>query len=263
MGNIQTGDLGEFLYERQTKAVRALTSIPEPKFIADPDGCVDRIHEEYALDELAVSDIDGVESVAGFQEAKVAVYDSFERKAYQVDGIQVEIRIPFTGPGELWRHRASQFFNAGAYSDVELRDDHFLFAMGGHDLDANEVRAVLTRPIEHLQKTAGWINHDTRVWSSGLREVLEAIARDRGKRLGRAAALDQALGIPVAPTAPEKQIPIPVKRRPLHRAAPPTSASRGSRPPAQHRVLQDDVYQDVLRTIEQMGRAMEHTPTAA
>jgi len=28
-------------------------------------------------------------------------------------------------------------------------------------------------------------------------------------------------------------------------------------------VLQDDVYQDVLRTIEQMGRAMEHTPTAA
>ena len=44
------------------------------------------------------------------------------------------IRIPFTGPGELWHYRPSTYFLTGAYPNVELMRDHFLFIGEGQQL---------------------------------------------------------------------------------------------------------------------------------
>jgi hypothetical protein len=261
MVKFQTGELRQFLDDRRSSALRALTAVSETDFLADPDGCVERIYDEYTFAQLEVSDIDGVQS-EGTKAGRLTGYDSFEHRAYQYDGIQISIRIPFTGPGELWRYQPSSRLIGAVHADaLELRDGHFLFVRGGHSLEPDWVRSELTQAIQQVKQIGGWINGDVQQWLRQLRVDLEAAARDRQARLASVSALDEALGIPIAATAPEKQIPIPVKKSPLQRTSSPVAGE--TRPPAQHRVLQDEVYQDVLRTIEQMSRAMERTPTAA
>jgi hypothetical protein len=41
--------------------------------------------------------------------------------------MRVSIRIPFSGPGEVWHYRPSQSLIGGAYTNVELHRHHFLF----------------------------------------------------------------------------------------------------------------------------------------
>jgi hypothetical protein len=258
--NFQTGGkLTDFLLERGEHAIEALKAIPEQEFLADPDGCVEWIYSECGFDTLSVSGVDGVES-EGTKSTKLTAYDRWEKLPYQYDGLQTVIRIPFTGASQLWRYQPSTHFaSPAAYSAIdELRDDHFVFVMGGPNLVGARVRSALEKSIKALQKTAGWINSDVEPWLIRMRVNLETVARERQNLARRANALDAVLGIPIAPTAPEKAIPIPVKRIPLKRQTPVAGPSM-----TREWVLQDDVYQDVLRTIEQMGRAMERTPTAA
>jgi hypothetical protein len=252
------GDLSDFLEQCRASAVYELRAIPEQAFLADVDGCVEEIYERYALDELTVSGVDGVHS-EGSRAARVTEYDTWDRRSFQVDGTEITIRIPFTGSQELWSYRPSTRYGTAAYLQIkQIGNGHFVFVMGARELDPDQVRGALEGSIRQLSETADWINTDVRNWLPRLRADLEATARDRQGRLGRVSALDAALGIPILATSAEKAIPIPVKRMPLKRQAP-----AAPQPPIRQRVLQDDVYQDVLRTIEQMGRAMERTPTAA
>jgi hypothetical protein len=252
------GELSSFLVHRAASAVHELKAIPDQAFLADVDGCVEEIYERYALDELTVSGVDGVHS-EGSRATKVAEHDTWDRRSFQVDGTEITIRIPFTGSRELWSYQPSTRYVTAAYLHIrQIANDHFVFVMGARELDPNQVRGALEQSINQLSETAGWINTDVRNWLPRLRADLEATARDRQGRLGRVSALDAALGIPILATSADKAIPIPVKRTPLKRPAPAAPA-----PVTRQRVLQDDVYQDVLRTIEQMGRAMERTPTAA
>jgi hypothetical protein len=73
----QHKDVGEFLAHRQTAAAKALRAIPEHEFLADIDGCVERIYELYVLDELSVSGRDSGAEVLGTDEARIEGYDAF------------------------------------------------------------------------------------------------------------------------------------------------------------------------------------------
>lgn len=254
------GDLSDYLHKRASAAVNALRAIPDEQFLADPEGCVERVYSEYALEEVTVSDIDGVQS-DGTKAARITGYGALDRRPIQYDGMQITIRIPFGGSSEVWRCQPSARFVGGAYLEIDgLANDHFVFVMGGRTLDPREIRSGLETSIDQLKQTSAWINQDLRGWLPAMRSHLTATANERRARLSAVTAIDAALGIPITPTSAEKKIPIPVKRTPL-KVKSPTAAS--GRAPTQHRVLQEDVYQDVLRTIEQMGRAMERTPTAA
>ncbi len=256
------GELHDYLSNRQSEAINALKAVPEADFLADPDNWVERIYDQYALEELTVSSRDSGEvQVLATKEVRLSGVDSWDHTPYEYDGMRTVIRIPFTGSGELWHYRPSTYFLAGAYPNVELMRDHFLFIGEGQQLAVDDVNAALDTSIQNSQTTADRINSDLRQWLYRLKSDLEATASSRRSQLASADTLTKGLGLPIAPTAQEKQIPIPVKRTPLRPTPRTTGASTPAGPP--QRYLRDDVYQDVLRTVEQMGHAMERTPTAA
>lgn len=91
-----------------------------------------------------------------------------------------------------------------------------------------------------------------------MRDHLEGTAAARRKNLEGIAALTTALQIPIRSGDPDKKVALPVKRVPLRPRV--SSHSATSLLP---KYLADEVYQDIVHTIEQMTRAMERTPTAA
>jgi hypothetical protein len=88
---------------------------------------------------------------------------------------------------------------------LELNADHFVFVRGGHSLDAENVRSELEQSIAQVQQIADRVNHDVRQWVGDPTARLNEAARDRLNRVDRGSALDQALGLPISSTAPEKQ----------------------------------------------------------
>jgi hypothetical protein len=55
------GELHDYLSNRQSEAISALKAVPEADLLADPDYCVERIYDQYALEELTVSGRDSGE----------------------------------------------------------------------------------------------------------------------------------------------------------------------------------------------------------
>jgi hypothetical protein len=261
VATFQRGDLHEYLSARQSEAISALKAVPEADFLGDPDW-VERIYDQYGLEELTVSGRDSGEvQVLATKEVRLRGVDSWDHTPFEYDGMRTVIRIPFTGTSELWNYRPSTYSLGAPYQNVQLQRDHFLFIGEGQQLAVDDVNTALDTAIQNLQTAADRINSDLRQWLSRLKSDLEATASSRRSQLASAEALTKGLGLPIAPTAREKQIPIPVKRAPLRPTPPRTGTSTPAGPP--QRYLRDDVYQDVLRTIEQMGHAMERTPTAA
>ncbi|MCW2651663.1 MAG: hypothetical protein JWR32_2639 [Mycobacterium sp.] len=254
----QKGELSDFLVQRQTAAAQALQDVPEDEFLADPADAVARIYQNYMLDDVTVAGRDQVVS-EGTRPVKLRARDHFDGREYKYEGMRVSIRIQFTGPGEVWHYRPSQSF-IGAYGNVQLHTDHFMFIGEARTPTSEQVLAALDQAISELQRSAEWINTDLSGWRSGLQTLLETIARERRENLAGMSALDEALGIPIRSAAAERQIPIQVRPKPL-RPRPERGAS--TRAPAAQRVLANDVYEDVVRTIEQMTHAMERTPTTA
>jgi len=224
-------------------------ALPESEFLADTDAAVEAVYGRFALDDLSVGGRDEVVN-EGTRPAKVKVYDGFEKRSYEYDGVRVSIGIPFTGFRGLWSYKPSTYYSTGPNLNAELRQNDFLFTLDGQQPPSAEaILGALDTEIGQLRQTAEWINGDIRIWLPGLRALLETTARERNERLGGIEALDAALGLPIRSAAPERQIPIPVKRKPLR----PSSAPKTSPGKAQdRRFLPDDVYQDVLQTIEQM-----------
>jgi hypothetical protein len=255
----QKGDLREFLLQRQTQAVQTLMAIPESRFLVDPPAVANTVFLDYTLEDVVIGDRDQVTS-KGTRPAKLRAYDHFDERTYEYEGVRVQLQIPFSGPEVVWGYRPSQSYVGGAYGNVQLHSDHFLFVGEAKALTSDQVLAALDQAISELQQTAAWINGEVRVWRQGLQTLLNTAARERRENLAGIAALDEALGIPVHSAAPERQIPIPVSRKPL-RPRPPHASGEGTITVT--RYLASDVYEDVLRTIEQMTRAMERTPTAA
>jgi hypothetical protein len=202
----QNGELSDFLVQRQTAAAQALQDVPEDDFLADPADAVERIYQNYMLDDVTVAGRDQVVS-EGTRPVKLRGRDHFDERDFEYEGMRVSIRIPFTGPGEVWHYRPSQAF-IGAYRNVQLHTDHFMFIGEARTPTSEQVLAALDQAISELQRSAEWINSDLSGWRSGLQTLLETIAREGRENLAGMAALDEALGIPIRSAAAERQIPI-------------------------------------------------------
>jgi len=245
----QVADLGQFLAERQTGAAAAVNAVPDEEFQADPDGVVQWIYEDVSFEELQLGRRDEFELLRG--------RDPRTRRNDDA-GVRVEIRIPFSGPAQLWGYQPALSLDSGNPTSCELKGDHFLFIYEAAEMPPPEqVKRALDKDVEYLQTIADGINSDVRNWLPQLRILLDTTARERKGKLVGMEALGAALGIRAV--APERRIPIAVQRKPLR----PVAKKSSSPTAVPQQFLQDDVYQDVLRTIEQMSRAMERTPTAA
>jgi hypothetical protein len=163
MSRLQAAELGPFLTERLKQATHVLISLPEDKFLSDPELAVEQLVDQFGYAELIVSDRAEVEP-HGTRLAHRT--DHYLPSSAEWDN--VSLRIPFTGPGELWAYSPSRRFAAPSYSDIELRDGYFRFVARSRATGSDEVLGGVGLVIDKLQTTARWINIEVRIWLAEL-----------------------------------------------------------------------------------------------
>jgi hypothetical protein len=178
MHRLQAAALGPFLTERMKHATRALVSLPEDEFLVDPELAVDQLVDQFGYAELVVSDRAEVEP---FGKPLALPTDHYLRSGAEWD--DVSLRIPFTGPAELWAYWPSRRYAAPNYDDVELRDGYFRLVVQSPDAGSDEVLGGVGQVIDQLQKTARWINIEVRIWLAELSFRLVRTAHARQSTL--------------------------------------------------------------------------------
>jgi hypothetical protein len=178
MSQLQVAELGPFLTERMKQATQALVLLPEDEFLLDPELAVQQLVAQFGYPELVVSDR------AEVQPARTPLAhlpDDYPVSSAESDN--VSLRIPFTGPAELWAYSPSRRFAAPSYGDVELRDGYFQFVARRRDAGSDEVLGGVGPVIDKLQTTARWINIEVRIWLAELSFRLGRAAHTRWSML--------------------------------------------------------------------------------
>ncbi|OZD86719.1 hypothetical protein CH273_00995 [Rhodococcus sp. 05-339-2] len=175
----------------------------------------------------------------------------------------LEVYFPYTGTKELWtkvidgardliRIGENRLGQVKVHSDEELMIEMFV---GG--MEPRDVTNELSWTTDKVKTYVGWCNERVETWSTTVRAEVRGRLQERRLEAQRGAALDEALGIPVRKRPTDEQIPVPLTRKSLK--LPPTGMARRGHP---DHVLEEEIYEDVVRTIDRLAVAMERTSTA-
>ncbi|SKF92783.1 Uncharacterised protein [Mycobacteroides abscessus subsp. massiliense] len=223
------------------------------------------------LVETGVADFKPTELVVGDQSevtalpAKAVTIQKQEwGETFTVQGKQVDILFPYTGSGELWQYQASTFSISGwPLLDVDTAASHIVLTIKGEILDPSTFPDHVAKTLTTLREVASWVNRDLEQWTTMLRQELTNIIKPRFTNIAGLADVDAAHGIPIHRSGTDREIPVPLVRKPIpiDTAAASRTSTSGSRSP--EHVLESAIFTDIVDTIEKTARAMERTPTAS
>ncbi|MEV0589473.1 hypothetical protein [Nonomuraea sp. NPDC050310] len=173
-----------------------------------------------------------------------------------VPGQSITIMIPYTGSDVPFHLTATTRRHALVYGIVT--NTHVEFNVSASPrLTVQEIDQAVTRMQRELADRLQRAEQDILNWRYRLRDAVSRAITEHKRLLDHAEELSASLFIPLAPAPFERQIPIPVQRKSLRFQ--PAEPAPGQDEPH----LTDAVYQDIVRTISGMGRALECTPARA
>ena len=248
--------LGSFLRDTLEEAKNALDNFDDSKF-EDTDALHREITDTYGVELLEVLH-DQISRIAT-RPQKVSVRDRAGRLAPSQELIAT-YRVPYSGERDLWSMQPRGELLTGERDPLSAftigDSEHLVLTLRVTGMEARDVENARKQNLGWLDTKVAWANDQINEFNSQLRSSLnEAIAR-RVHLIEQGRALDDASDIPLYKAPLEEQVPVPLKRR---RVRPAPSSHATTNDP----VMADDIYNDVVQTIEQMTAAMERTPATA
>ncbi|MGN6314078.1 MAG: hypothetical protein ACTHMO_10035 [Rhodanobacteraceae bacterium] len=177
-------------------------------------------------------------------------------RPYYIPGQQIDIEIPFTGEGDLFKARASTYTSAPPRGRIAGQSLVLSFEIP-HDMDQN-IRPALDKELAEIEKYLGWVRHDVAGYNNGVRAMAETAIKKRKERLLANQGRVAALGIPlkVRPGAPQTYA-APTIRKKVTPTLPKASAAPYEPEPA----MSMEHYEHVLSVIQNMTQVMERSPS--
>jgi hypothetical protein len=197
------------------------------------------------------------------REAEVEVRDSFlyghfdESRPLRLSGTLVELVVPFTGDGNLFRLRPNTFSSMPPRGIVQ--NGHLVLQVSGVQLEQAQVSNELKSQIADIKKYLDWQRADTKPFNTGLRELARGHIERRKQKLLNDRNLVAGLGFAMkkrpdssatytAPVARKRIVPkLPVA---------------GIAPYKPEPVLDEGEYQNILDIMMNMALVMERSPSA-
>jgi len=215
--------------------------------------------EEYALDTPILNHSD---AVAYQREAQVEVHDAFRRRIHDdgplvVIGTEVNLEVPFTGHGELFRVLPSTYNCMPPIGRVN--GHNLVLSISGTSLDEKEVGDELRRQIDNINQYLGWLRSSTDAFNSTIREMVRAHFERRKQKLIKDRSLVSGLGFKLKErTGSTRTFAAPVNRKRLKTSPPPA----GKAPFKPEPVLEEGEYSHILDLMTNMTLVMERSPKA-
>ncbi|MGY1946245.1 hypothetical protein [Nocardia asiatica] len=171
-------------------------------------------------------------------------------------------RLPYSGEPELWHKVPNGELNVPGIDDplgpvIRGGPDHLLIQIRATRRTSQDITNERVKIIEWLHTKMAWLNEEVDIFNHRLRASVRERILERVELAEQAVELDAGSDVPIYRAPAQEQVPIPIERKSL-RSAP----GRDGRDDGESHMGQE-IYEDVVQTIEQMTLAMERTPTAA
>lgn len=250
-GLFRGGYLREYLQKVQSSAVSQVARAAPDEVRFAPDALIERLFEEHRVAPVTF-DFAGITRTEPREESKTI--EQWGNR-YSIPIHVISVVVPMTGDSELLRRQASTH-SLGIRLQVTLRTDALVFSISGRELTAEDVLGQIDDMKAQLTQSVEWANADVAGWEPQLRRDIEAAVMNRKQRLDDAASLSANLDIPLAATSRTERVSVAVARKSVRVEQTVSRSLTAKMEPH----LADATYEDVLRTLGSLARALERLP---
>ena len=253
-------ELRNVIINRDNELRKRVELFTDEEILANDENILaDNLFEEYRFIPVEIQDEDVTKRKMTQQKIKVpnqfAVFQD-EPKFFEVDGICIDISIPYVGEAVLFQCRASTI-SLSPYPEIILNDGyiglHFEFKIkkGSEKMIYSQLCSQRDDAIKRLCSGIALANRDIEAYNTGLREKTLSLIKAKKEKVSSFHVLSELLAIPIQQNDFAKTH-IPVKRR-----IQPISHSYNR--DIEYTISGED-YKDILQAIKHIGSSIEQTP---
>jgi hypothetical protein len=259
-----SGSILDLLERRRREIPEEVDRIPKQDLQTMPEAeLTRRLESRLRLDPPRLH-LDQVYTPGDPQEVKVGVsHEGFTRAIsgpgpVYVSGVRVEMRIPFSGSGDLLYFAPTR--GEMTYVEGSVNDQEIVLALSvpTDSINADSVKTELENRRARIDRHTQWLAADCEGYNAELTRVLDAAIRRRKDQLGKHSELARVLDIPVKRREDRSPVfEVPVKPRPVPVQAP--SAAMGqSHPPEPG--ISDQAYGAIVQQLITTRGLVERLP---
>lgn len=234
-----------------------ISRMPDDKLLnTNPDDLIGYLLEKYGID-IPVLDEAGMS--LDYKDATQERHDVFVHhrgERIRVKGLQITITLPFNGDAGFFGIRPSTFHHSPPRA--EIRNNHLIghfFAADGESETSTKGR--IDGWVNDIKQFLSWLQQSYSQFSASLQPSIQSMVTERRQRLLAQAKMAESLGIRLS-VRPGAQTQAPVVRKKFAPTMPPSSPGKYQPEP----VIEEQTYQDILNTMDNMLRVMELSPSA-
>jgi hypothetical protein len=174
-----------------------------------------------------------------------------------VSGERVEVRIPFNGDSELFYARADQTTFSPPHAVIESNE--LVLNYDSPSDQPRNVRPLVDQALLEIEQHLGWQRKMIDAHNNSLGSIAEQAIQQRRERILARTERAEALGIPMRrrEDAP-KTYAVPTVRRKATPTLPPVTMTPFKPEP----VLALELYEQILKIVQDMALVMERSPAA-
>jgi len=177
---------------------------------------------------------------------------------YETDIQEMTITVPFEGNGELFYCSPSTCMLV--HPKIDNIDNHrnlIHFTIELSELTEDIYRSAIVKTISDIESNIPNVNTDILPWDNGLENLINSELRRFEGFVSQKNSFFESIGLNVTSQADKYITPSPVTRKPIPK---PKLEQTGSVKKI-HPKLKDEVYQDIISTLNNVGRAIERKPS--
>jgi hypothetical protein len=257
----ERGALSDHLERRKTELREAASSLSASQIEAEAvEELAARIVRAYSIEPIA---IDSKAADYDHEELHVCVRDSWPDSSSAaprttvVPGKKLTVRLPFSGPGLLFKLRPSTHTTCpqGHVFEQQGGGGHLLLEWKAPaDVKADKFNQWLEEQVALLQRFVDWTNRDVEPYNSALLEVAKGAVARRRTALKQQGQFLESIVIPLRKVESAPSVtPIPMPKR----IARPLPASKPVEP---QYVIREDDYEFILKILRHESRSFEQMP---
>lgn len=200
---------------------------------------------------------DGSECQIDVSRDQKRFFSGTHRGPYYIPGQRIRVVIPFDGDAELFYCRPSAFTSTFPRGVIENGALVLAWEMP-HDV-TRDLKPEIDRAIQGIEQHLDWVRNDVQVFNGSLPGIAAEAIESRRKRLLANEGRLATLGIPLKARvdAPGTHA-VPTVRSKVVPKLPAASAAAYTPEPA----LDLELYDHILKVIQNMTHVMERSPTA-
>lgn len=244
--------LSEFISQLRRDLIEEIKSLDGKQSI-DIEREKDRLLQKYTLGPLQV--VDPIPSEP--KREKKMIYNNWGQQ-YEADVHIMQIQLPFLGNGDLFYCKPSTCTLVYPKIDsINNRSKRILFTIELSELSEESYRKAVNAVVSDIKINVPNINNDISSWDSGLNNLIDSEFSKFEGFLSKKNSFYESIGLKVSSKADQYITPSPVTRKPVPI---PKLVETGSIKKI-HPKLKEDIYQDIITTLNNVGRAIERKPS--